>query len=86
MKKLTLSDLCENKDWETAVIVFTPESFNREYSVESRSYGINRDNKYFQSEMCGTSLYGFCLDGTDQGVRLDWYFGDWKIDYCYITK
>lgn len=86
MKKLTLSDLCENKNWSTAVIVFKPESFDKEYSLESRSYGVNRDNKYFQEGMIGNSLYGFCLDETDQGVRLDWYFGEWIIDYCYITK
>lgn len=87
MEKLKLSDLCERTDWKEAVIVFTQDSFNKKYTVEPRSYKVYRyDGKYFKSGMLGKSLLGYCLDGTDKGVRLDWYLGEWKIDYCYIVK
>lgn len=75
----------------SAVIVFTPDSFNKEYSEESRSYEIRSDNKTFRN--CNSnSLFGYCLDGTDQGVRLDYYMeyywkeNRWKVDYCYLVE
>ena len=102
MQKMTFNELrdyiCEyNKthNWATevikAVVVFTPDSFEREYSEESRSYEIRSDNKTFRN--CNSnSLFGYCLDGTDQGVRLDFYmecYGNkpgWKVDYCYLVE
>ena len=87
MEKLKLSDLERRTDWTEAVIVFTEDSFSKPYTLEERSYKINREwGKYFKSGMIGNSLYGDCLAGTDKGVRLDWYLGDWKVDYCYIIK
>ena len=87
MEKLKLSDLRDRKDWEEAVIVFTEESFTKPYSLESRSYKVRRNwGKYFDSTKLGKSLYGECLDGTDECLRLDFYLGNWKVDYCYITK
>lgn len=77
------------KDKIEAVIVFTEDSFDREYSEESRSYKVNSDNKTFR-DCCSNSLYGSCLDGTDQFVRLDhymnWYGREngWKVEYCYL--
>ena len=74
-----------------AVIVFTEDSFTREYSEESRSYEISSDNKTFRNSF-SNSLFGYCLDGTDQGVRLDCYmefYGNkpgWKVDYCYLVE
>ena len=100
-KKMTFKELRDyiyeyNKthNWVTetikAVIVFTEDSFDREYSEESRSYEISSDNKTFRNSI-SNSLFGYCLDGTDQGVRLDWYmeyYGNkdngWKVDYCYL--
>ena len=69
------------------VIVFTEDSFQQKYPLESRSYAFSTDNKWFMPYMIGKSLYSISLDKRDRGVRLDWYFGDWKIDYCYeISK
>lgn len=77
----------------TGVIVFKPESFDKEYSEQSRSYEVSSGDKYWNPEMIGSSLYGFCLDGTDQGARLDWYMKAvpkdnlgkrWLVDYCYL--
>lgn len=67
-----------------AVIVYSQESFNQEYSVRSRSYLVFSDSKYFCWWMGGSSLPGYCLDGTDQGVNLNAY--DWEIEYCYFVE
>lgn len=101
-KKMTFEELrnyiCEynrTHNWAAevigAVIVFTPDSFDEEYSEESRSYKIWNDNKTFRNSI-SNSLFGYCLDGTDQGVRLDAYmeyYGNkpgWKVDYCYLVE
>ena len=71
------------------VVVFKQESWpdaKEEYALESRSYALSSDNKFFVPGMGGNSIYADCLDGTDRGVRLDWYLRDWKIDYCYIKE
>lgn len=93
MNKLSISDLEGNASWEKAVIVFSQESFDRNYSVIERSYEVMRDNKYFCYWMNGSSLFGNCLDGKDNGVRLDVlmhlssYEGKkWEVEYCYIIK
>lgn len=74
----------------TACIVFSESNWpDRHYPVQSRTYEIRSDNKAFRS-CCSSSLYGSCLDGTDEGVRLDWYMKDfgnkngWLVDYCYL--
>jgi hypothetical protein len=87
--KVTLNDLKEMEDWKNAVIVFTKDSFDREYSELERSYKISRENKYFMPMMNSYSLFGSCLDGKDSGVRLDIYMNinqgkRWKEEYCYI--
>lgn len=80
----------ETDDTLKAVIVFTPDSFNEEYSEESRSYEIKSNANTFRDKI-SNSLFANCLDGTDQGVRLDWYMEDygnkdgWKVDYCYLV-
>lgn len=97
-KRITFNELCNiiyehNKEYGKepleAVIVFKQESFDKPYSELSRSYAVCSETKYFQPRMGGNSLYGNCLDGSDNGVRLDWYmFGDkpWLVDYCYLTN
>ena len=68
-------------------MVFKAENWpDKDYSEESRSYAFSSDNKYFVPGMGGNSIYASSLDGTDSGVRLDWYLGEWKIDYCYIKE
>lgn len=68
-------------------VVFTKDSFNKPYSLKSRTYAVSSGNKFFIRGMGGNSIFGDCLDGSENGVRLDWYIkGEhaWKIDYCYF--
>ena len=70
-------------------IVFTADSFNRPFNEESRTYCVYSNNKAYQSDMGGYSIFGFCLDGTDPGLRLDGYMrgeNAWKIEKCYMLK
>lgn len=74
-------------------VVFTEDSFDRPYSEEARTYVISSNNKAFQSEMIGYSVFGSCLDGTDPCARLDVYMSDehggkdgWKIERCYMKE
>lgn len=91
MEKLTFNQL-KNESWKEAVIVFTKGSFNREFTEESRSYRVKSDAKYFDANMIGNSLFGDCLDGKDDAVRLDRYMyhqkegENWEVEYCYIIK
>jgi hypothetical protein len=91
MQKLTLTDLSNIKSWKNAVIVIDNKSFLQNYSIESRSYLINRDtSKYFQEGKISNSIWGDAMDESDFGVRLDWYLWgnefNWKIEYCYIKE
>ena len=74
-------------------IVFSPASFDKEYSVESRTYAVSSDNKAFRPNMGGYSIYASCLDGTDPCLRLDGYMSaehggenGWKIEKCYMKE
>ena len=88
MEKLSLYELGKRTDWQEAVIVFKEESFSKPFPEKSRSYKFKRSAKYFDPSMIGSSLPANCLDGTDDGVRIDWYMhdGEWIEDYCYIVK
>lgn len=74
------------------VAVITEDSFDQEYSLESRSYVFTNDNKAFIDGMGGYSIFANSLDGSDPGVRLERYLedegnpGGWKVDYCYIKS
>ena len=77
----------------TGCVVFTKDSFNRSYSELSRTYEISSDNKAFQSNMGGYSIFGSCRDGTDPCVRLEGYMSaekggkdGWKIERCYFKE
>lgn len=77
-----------DKDPLMCVIVFKNESWpmrKKNYPAKARSYKFRSDNKYFIARMCGRSIFAETLDGTDS-CRLDWYLGDWIIDYCYIME
>ena len=67
-----------------AHIVYTEDSFIKKYPLKSRTYVISSNNRAFQPGKISNSIYGNCLDGTDQGIRLDLYFGEWKVEYCYL--
>jgi len=90
MEKLTFNQLKENKEWKKAVIVFTENSFSKPYSELQRSYKISSNAKYFDYSKIGNSLFGDCLDGTDNGVKLNNYMhsaeGKWIVEYCYLIN
>ena len=72
------------------VVVFTENSFTKPYDLEASSYRVCNDNKAFLDGMCGYSIYGSSLDGSDVCVRLEGYMelehggkNGWKVDYCY---
>lgn len=70
-------------------IVFSEDSFDKPYPIESRTYVVSSNNKAFQSGMGGYSIYGSSLDGTDVCVRLDGYMrceNPWKIERCYMIE
>lgn len=76
----------------TGYIVFSPASFEKEYPLESRTYGVSSDNKAFQPNMGGYSIYAASLDGSDPCVRLEQYMAvergskdGWQIERCYMT-
>lgn len=79
-----------HKEALTAHIIFTMDSFDREYSLLSRTYAVSSNNKAFRPNMGGYSIFGDSLDGTDIGVRLEGYMaeegnpGGWKVEDCYI--
>ena len=78
-----------NKEKLYGVIVFKESSFTKPYTEIQRSYKTNSDQKAFINGMCSNSIFADCLDGTDNGVRLDWYMFDengWKVDYCYLIE
>lgn len=84
-----LSELTKD-NFKKAVIVFTKDSFKRDYNEVQRSYEITSNNKCFDANLISSSLYGDCLDGTDIGVRLDIYMYDvenkWAIERVYIIE
>lgn len=76
----------------TAHIIFTEDSFDEKYSLLSRTYCFNSDNKAFLPNMGGYSIFASCLDGTNPWVRLEWYMaeegspGGWKVENCCILE
>ena len=79
----------EGKKHLTGYIVFSQESFNKPYDEKSRTYAVSSDNKAFKAGLCGYSIYGSCLDGSDPCVRLDGYMrgeNAWKIEKCYLKE
>ncbi len=74
-------------------VVFTKDSFTKEYTEKERTYEISSHNKAFIKGMGGYSIYANCLDGKDLNVRIEQYMTDiyggkdgWKIEKCYILK
>ena len=72
-------------------IVFSQEIFKKQFSEHDRTYYVSSDNKAYQPNKGGYSIYGNCLDGKDLTVRLEQYMADelagdngWKVEKCYI--
>lgn len=82
------------KDHLTGYITFSsfgPENHN-DYNWESRTYSISSDNKAFQPNMGGYSIFGSCLDGTDCCLRLERFMveehggkGGWVVEDCCVV-
>ena len=70
----------------TAAIVFSndTEAWDRhDYSLEDRTYVFDNYQKYWYGECIGNSLFAQCP--SEFGLtRLDWYIGEWKVEYCYL--
>ena len=76
----------------TGYIVMSPASFGKEYPLESRTYVVSSDNKAYQPNKGGYSIFAVALDGSDAGVRLEQYLSSeyggqdgWQIERCYMT-
>lgn len=77
----------------TGYIVFSPASFEKAYSLESRTYVVSNDNKAYRPHMHGYSIFAVALDGSDAGVRLEQYMvskrggkDGWQIERCYMMS
>lgn len=77
----------------TGKILFTQDSFTKEYREESRTYVVSSDNKAFIPGMGGYSIFGSALDGTDNNARLDRTMAvehggedGWKVEKCFIEE
>lgn len=69
------------------VAVISSNSFNQEYSLESRSYAFTNHNKFFIPSNIGRSIFASSLAGDDDNIRLEQYVPDsWKVEYCYIKE
>ena len=64
------------------VIVYKASNWEKPYTEEQRSYRVPNCCRAFQDGKISNQLSGDCLDGSDDGVRLDWY--NWDIEYCYM--
>lgn len=74
-------------------ITFCADSFSTAYSERSRTYAVSSDNKAFQPNMGGYSIYARCLDGTDPCVRLEQYMAaeyggeqGWSVERYYMLQ
>lgn len=74
-------------------IIFSQESYSKPYSEAARTYAVSSENKAFQPNMGGYSIFGSAIDGSDPSVRLDNYMADekggengWKIERCYTKE
>lgn len=97
-EEMTYAELCNRfRDAErsgqhlTGHITFTEGSFTEPYSEEARTYVVSSQNKAFQPNMGGYSIYGSALDGSDPLIRLEQYMAaehggesGWKIERCYL--
>lgn len=67
----------------TAVIVYKQSSFTKPYTEIQRSYRVNNfSGKRFFDGIYGESIFGECLDGSEDMIRVDLY--PWDIERCYF--
>lgn len=95
-QKISWLEMCdylsENHDAFGVVVFKQNPTWEKEYSEESRSYRVSGKCNLFYPDFISTSVFGECLDGSEDGVRLDWYMHAdkpeerWQVDYCYILQ
>lgn len=77
----------------TAYITFSSfgSENKKEYPWEARTYIVSSNNKAFQPNKGGYSIFGSCLDGTDNCVRLERLMKEerggtdgWVVEECCI--
>lgn len=93
MNQISFSELCDkmrtarkNGKEITGVIVFKSSNWEKEFSLEARSYVVSNMCNYFDDEKISQALWGTSIDKSDKNVRLDYYLYDWEIDYCYLGE
>jgi len=78
----------------TACVTFSSfgPANKKEYSWEGRTYEISSDNKAFQPNKGGYSIFGSCLDGSDRCLRLERYMREekggkdgWVVEDCFLV-
>ena len=80
---VNISDLVDLQDeFKYVDITYSQDNFKEQFTEHERTYRVSSENKYFDSSMIGTSMYGNCLDGSDNGVRLDLY--KWRIEKIHV--
>ena len=77
----------------TGYITFSQDSFTKPYSAESRTYVVSSNNKAYQPNMSGYSIYASSLDGLDTNIRLERYMAaekggptGWQIERYYMMS
>ncbi|MCI9169324.1 MAG: hypothetical protein HFF42_00065 [Lawsonibacter sp.] len=95
LKELLFQHECKHPNTHLSAYItfasFGPDN-KTEYPWKSRTYLVSSDNKAFQPNKGGYSIFGDCLDGTDQGVRLEQYIKEehggndgWVVEDCGIA-
>ena len=93
VEKFRAAERSEPREHISGYIVFTADSFEKPYSEESRTYAVSSDNKAFQPNMGGYSIYASAIDGSDPLVRLENYMAaekggknGWQVERCYMKE
>lgn len=87
MREITnqeMHDLFRDTQDKYALITYKQENFEKEFSEQSRTYMVSSDNRCFETGKIANSMFGSCIDGTDVGIRLDWY--KWKIEKIMLLE
>ena len=83
MKKYNQSGNLYGKNDLYAVIVFSQDNFDVDYSLDSRSYYFGNNNPAFLEDDCPT-IMGSSIDDSDKNVRLDKCINEWIIEDAYF--
>ena len=92
-QRFRAAERSEPRQHLTGYIVFTADSFEKPYSEESRTYAVSSNNKAFQPNMGGYSIFASAIDGSDPMVRLENYMAaekggknGWQVERCYMRE